>query len=75
MTARQNNSIKNNPFLLSNQVKKILISRGFTSLFNYQDYEFFKEKCKDAFNKAVAIADCFIEDAEPTQNDLNNYVY
>lgn len=75
MTTRQNNSSKFNPFLLSEQVKNILISKGFTSLFNYTDYEYFKEECKEAFNKAYAIAERFISDAEPNQNDLNDYLF
>lgn len=75
MTTRQNNKSKFNPFLLSEQVKNILKSKGFTTLFNYSDYEFFKEQCKEAFNKALAIAEMFIADAEPQQNDLNDYLF
>ncbi|AXP79173.1 hypothetical protein CJ739_73 [Mariniflexile rhizosphaerae] len=75
MTTRQNNSRKFNPFLLSEQVKNILKSNGFTSLFNYNDYEFFKEECKEAFNKALAIAERFMADADPNQNDLNDYLF
>lgn len=75
MTTRQNNSRKFNPFLLSEQVKNILKNKGFSSLFNYSDYEFFKDQCKEAFNKALAIAELFIQDAEPSQNDLNDYLF
>jgi len=75
MTTRQNNTRKFNPFLLSEQVKNILKSKGFTSIFNYTDYEYFKEDCKEAFNKALAIAQRFMDDAEPTQNDLNDYIF
>lgn len=55
MKTQANNSHKNNPFLLSNQVKAILQSRGFSALFNYQDYKDFKDQCKGAFNKAHAL--------------------
>lgn len=75
MTTRQNNKSKINPFLLSEQVKNILKNKGFTSIFNYSDYEFFKEECKEAFNKAFAIAQRFIDDAQPNQNDLNDYIF
>lgn len=72
---RQNNTHKSNPFLLSNQVKNILQKKGFSSIFNFTDYECFKEQCKDAFNKAVAIADLFISESKPENNDLDNYVF
>ena len=75
MTTQQNNIRKIHPFLLSEQVKKILRYKGFTSIFNYSDYEYFKTECADAFNKALAIADRFILDAETTQNDLNDYIF
>lgn len=66
---------KNNPFNLSNQVKRELQRRGYSSTFNYSDYNFFKSQCKDAFNKALAIAMRFIEEAEPQANDFKNYTY
>lgn len=74
MTARQNTR-KYNPFKLSNQVKSILQNKGYSSIFNYSDYEIFKEQCKDAFNKALAIAEKFIEEATPQKNDFNNYLF
>lgn len=75
MTTQQNNTGKFNPFLLSEQVKSILTHKGFSSVFNYSDYSFFKKECKAAFNQALAIADRFIQDAEPNQNDLNDYIF
>ena len=66
---------KTNPFLLSNQVKRELQRRGYSSVFNYSDYKFFKSQCKDAFNKAVAIAKKFIDEAEPQTNDFNQYSF
>lgn len=66
---------KINPFLLSEQVKRILYNQGFTTLFNYSDYEHFKRKCKGAFNKPNEIAKLFIADALPEQNDFNQYIF
>lgn len=74
----ENNTIKSrkiNPFLLSEQVKRILRKKGFSSLFNYSDYEYFKSQCKNAFNKAQAIADKFQAEAEPQQNDFKDYIF
>jgi hypothetical protein len=70
-----NNSNKSNPFLLSNQVKTILRKQGFSSIFNYNDYTFFKDQCKSAFNKAQAIADKFKAEAEPHENDFQEYIF
>lgn len=69
------NNSKTNPFLLSEQVKRILRKQGFSSLFNYGDYKFFKEQCKTAFNKAQAIAEKFQAEAEPQQNDFQEYIF
>jgi len=75
MEISNTNENKSNPFLLSNQVKTILQQKGYSSVFNFSDYKFFKSKCKKAFNKAVAIADKFIEEANPNQNDFLNYTF
>lgn len=69
------NSRKINPFLLSEQVKTILKKRGFSAVFNYSDYEHFKSQCKNAFNKAQAIAEKFQAEAEPQANDFNQYIF
>jgi len=66
---------KNTAFLLSNQVKQILNSKGFTALFNMRDYTFFKKQCGKAFDKSQAIAQKFIEEANPQQNDFNEYTF
>lgn len=67
---------KNNPFLLSEQVKEILRAKGFLKVFNYTDYNYFKECTKNAFNKAQAIAERFIEDYSSTnESDFNEYVF
>ena len=57
-----NISHKNNANLLSDQVKSILQERGLSAVFNYTDYKYFKQKVKNAFNRAQAIAELFIED-------------
>jgi hypothetical protein len=66
---------KTNPFLLSEQVKRILKTNGFTSLFNYTDYEVFKNKCKGTFDKAQEIARLFMAEAQPDENDFNQYIF
>ena len=65
---------KNTTFKLSEQVKKILHEKGFSSLFNYQDYAYFKAKAKNAFNKAYAIAEHFINENN-TNSDFDEYVF
>lgn len=66
---------KSNPFLLSNKVKSILEKKGYTSIFNFTDYKVFKNQCRMAFNKSQAIAKKFIEEAEPNNNDYNEYLF
>lgn len=68
------NSHKNTTFKLSDQVKKILHEKGFSSLFNYQDYAYFKAKAKNAFNKAYTIAEYFINE-NSTNSDFQDYVF
>lgn len=70
-----NSQSKNNAFLFSEQVKTILQKRGYSAIFNYSDYSLFKEKCKNAFHKAVAIADLFTAEADQNQNDFNAYQF
>lgn len=67
-----NNTTKSKSFLLSNQVKAILQKQGLSKVFNYDDYQYFKEKCSNAFNKAQAIANYFIEENKE-QSDLLEY--
>lgn len=74
MTTQANNKSKNNPFILSNQVKAILHKKGLSKVFNYTDYNHFKEQCKGAFNKAQEIADKFTEEHQ-AESDLNEYVF
>ena len=67
-------SHKNNAFKLSDQVKADLHARGYSFLFNYQDYKYYKAKAKTAFNKVQAIAELFIQENQ-TENDFSEYVF
>jgi hypothetical protein len=67
---------KNKGFLLSEQVKTILQEKGFLKVFNYNDYNYFKNSVKDAFNKAYTIAELFItENQQENNSDLNDYIF
>ncbi|GAB3708663.1 hypothetical protein [Flavobacterium koreense] len=66
---------KNNAFKLSTQVKSILHEKGLSKVFNYTDYEYFKKQCTNAWNKAQAIAELFIQDNQNTNSDFNDYVF
>ncbi|MFD2824805.1 hypothetical protein ACFS5M_14070 [Lacinutrix iliipiscaria] len=74
MTTQANNKNKSNSFKISEQVKSILHNRGLSKVFNYNDYNYFKELCKSAFNKAQAIADKFTEEHEQ-ESELNEYIF
>jgi hypothetical protein len=75
MTPIQSNSHKNTAFKLSEQVKATLHEKGYSFLFNYSDYAYYKAQAKRAFNKAQAITELFIQDNQPTQNDFSEYVF
>lgn len=76
MTLITINEGKNKRFLLSEQVKRILQEKGFLKLFNYSDYNYYKNNVTEAFNKAVAIAELFILDNEhATESDFNDYIF
>lgn len=68
-------SHKNNAFKLSDQVEKILREKGFSSVFNINDYRYFKKQAKNAFNKAHAIAELFISDNPSQNNDFSQYQF
>lgn len=69
------NLSSNKNSLLSEQVKQILNEKGFSFSFNWSDYQYFKAKAKNAFNKAVAIAEMFIEENGTDNGDFNQYVF
>ncbi|MNR19826.1 hypothetical protein D3C85_1366390 [compost metagenome] len=75
MTQIQSNSHKNTAFKLSEQVKATLHAKGYSFLFNYQDYKYYKAQVKKAFNKAQAIAELFIQDNNTIENDFSEYVF
>jgi len=74
MNTQATNSNKSTSFKVSEQVKKILHRNGLSRAFNFADYQYYKAKTKNAFNKAHAIAQCFIEDYQE-QSDLNEYQF
>lgn len=67
-------SRKSNTNLLSYQVRQELMARGYSFLFNWDDYAHFRSQAKDAFNKAVAIAELFIQDTN-ADSDFNEYIF
>lgn len=75
MTPIQSNSHKNTAFNLSEQVKATLHEKGFSFLFNYDDYKYYKAQAKKAFNKAQAIAELFIQDNNTNESDFSEYVF
>lgn len=75
MTHAQSNSSKSTAFKLSEQVKAILHEKGYSFLFDYTDYKYYKAKAKQAFNKAQAIAELFIQDNQPQKSDYHGYIF
>jgi hypothetical protein len=75
MTPIKSNSHKNTSFKLSEQVKETLHAKGYSSLFNFQDYKYYKAQVKKAFNKAQAITDLFIQDNNTTESDYHGYIF
>lgn len=45
---------------VSEKVLEILTEKGLSKIFNYEDYNYFKKECKNAQNRAEAIAEKFI---------------
>ena len=75
MTQIQSISRKNTSIKLSEQVKKYLSEKGYSSLFNYSDYQYYKAQVKEAFNKAYSIAELFISENNQTESDFNEYIF
>jgi len=73
-TTSQHLQGQNTAFYTSTQVKNILHEKGFSFLFNWADYKFYKDQCKGAFNKAYSIAEKFLEQAEQ-DSDFNQYPF
>jgi hypothetical protein len=75
MTPIQSTRHKNTAFKRSEQVKATLHEKGFSFLFNYDDYKYYKAQAKKAFNKAQAIAELFIQDNNTNESDFSEYVF
>jgi hypothetical protein len=75
MTPILSNSRKNTAFNLSEQVKATLHEKGYSFLFNYSDYKYYKSQVKKAFNKAQAIAELFIMENQTEESDFSEYVF
>lgn len=71
----QTNISENTAFKLSDKVKAILHSKGLSKVFNYSDYDYFKNQVNNVFDKAHAIAELFIQDNELTTSDYQEYIY
>lgn len=75
MTITHTIHAKNTPKNISQQVMEILQERGFSKIFNYADYAYFKQQAKHAFNLPLDIAEKFIEYYEGTPSDYTEYVF
>lgn len=75
MTRIQSNSHKSTSLKLSDQVKQTLHEKGYSFLFNFDDYKYYKAQVKNAFNKAFEIAELFIQDNQEQQSDFSEYVF
>lgn len=64
-----------NPFIISEKVKRILFKRGYSHIFNYPDYQYFKSMAAEvpAIERAHYIADLFIENTSE-KSDFDQYV-
>ena len=74
MTNIKSNESKNNAFKLSIQVKNELSKKGYSTLFNYSDYIYYKAICKNAFNKVHEIVNLFIWENN-AKSDFDEYVF
>ncbi|MGV8914398.1 MAG: hypothetical protein ACOH1X_03005 [Kaistella sp.] len=60
---------------LSDKVYQILEEQGFTKLFNWEDYRFFKRESKDKPNPAQWIAEQFINWNTHELSDFADYEF
>lgn len=60
---------------LSEQVKNELFKKGYSFLFNYNDFILYKKQVKKAFNKVQSITEKFINDNSTDNCDYNEYIY
>lgn len=54
-------AVENKTTKTSLQVQEILSKNGYSHLFNWNDYKYFKSQCKRTFNKPLEIAKMFVE--------------
>lgn len=73
--AMQRIHAKNTTFKLSDQVKKILHEKGLSFLFNWNDYNYFKNQAQTAWNKSQAIAEMFLQENNNEQSDYSQYIF
>lgn len=69
------NSHKIKVNLLSYQVRQLLNEKGFSFLWNWNDYYHFRTEAKKAFDKAQAIAEMFIQENVNSNSDFNEYIF
>lgn len=64
-----------NPFTISEKVKRILFKRGYSHIFNYPDYKYFKSLASGTPAPELAnyIADLFIENTSE-KSDFESYI-
>ena len=60
---------------LSEKVKEILFRKGYSHIFNWNDYEEFKHSTQDAIFQAEAIANLFIEWNSHEVSDFAEYEF
>lgn len=72
---RTNLHAKNTSFKLSEQVQNILTEKGFSFLFNWNDYNHFKKQASKAWNKAQAIAELFLQECGNQNSDFSEYIF
>lgn len=59
---------------LSDKVYQELKSKGFSKLFNWEDYHYFKKQCAGKFNQVEAIVSLFIFYASD-ESDFADYEF
>lgn len=75
MTNAVSNTDKSTSIKLSEQVKAILQSKGFSKIFNYNDYQYFKKQVSNSFNRAQEIADLFMTYNSDVESDFAEYLF
>jgi len=74
MTTTKNQG-KTTTFKLSEQVENELFKRGYSFLFNINDFISYKNQVKNAFNKVQSITEMFIQDNQNSKSDYDAYIF